>query len=211
MAVEVEVWGLAMDGERKGVGAEERRWDSVRRRWRARSLVARADSVAERGSVGLAEGGWRGVWEEGVGSGGLGVCEGGMLELVLLVRTGGWGWEEEGGGGVSTMNVLSSDFGTTSFPTLGRATCSITGTACPFVPSKPSHSESSASLAPESFDATGAWTICRGGSGLYFASKCLRKRACRCSVEAASVGSGDVGSLTSARRLRFPDVVVISR
>lgn len=89
-----------MDGEREACEAEERRWDSVRRRWRARSLVARADSVAERGSVGLAEGGWRGVWEGGVGSGGLGVCEGEMLELVLWVRTGGWGrgWEEEGGG-----------------------------------------------------------------------------------------------------------------
>jgi len=47
------VWGVDREGERER--AEERRWDSVRRRWRARSAVKREDSVgsAEGAAVGL--------------------------------------------------------------------------------------------------------------------------------------------------------------
>jgi len=65
------VWGVDREGERER--AEERRWDSVRRRWRARSAVKREDSVgsAEGAAVGLDFVGRQVVVD---GRGGLGVC-----------------------------------------------------------------------------------------------------------------------------------------
>lgn len=45
---------------------------------------------------------------------------------------------------------------------------------------------------------------------MYFASKCLRKRAWRGSGEAEEMVSGAVEALRSARRLLLPRVVAIS-
>lgn len=142
---------VGVDEGRIGEGWEERRWDSVRRRWRARSLVARADSVA---SV-VRAGGFDLVVGRigGEGRGGLGVCEE-MSVSRWSERI--WGGKDEGGG---TMNVISSDFRTAPGSTFGWATCSITGTACPSSLSKPAHSESSESLASGSSDTVGAGTI----------------------------------------------------
>jgi len=58
-----------------------------------------------------------------------------------------------------TMNVFNSAFGTASFSAFGRAMCSTTVTACSSPLSKPSHSESSESLASASLVAAGGLAI----------------------------------------------------
>ena len=75
--------------------------------------------------------------------------------------------------------------------------------------SRPSHSDSEAEV--------GSLVVCTGEAGakgrmsrgLYLASKCWRKRACKCSLEALSEGFDEVASSKSARPLRFPRIVAM--